>query len=128
MYTLTEKLWLNSDQTKIVPEGSPEAAWLLGPAGYIISDARAKALGLLRDPEDPQVDNNEGEGGEEDPQVDNKMPTPLPEGFPALAILKKAGITTYGQLAAASDLTKIKGIGEATAADIWEAFDEFNHD
>lgn len=45
----------------------------------------------------------------------------LPDDFPGLAALDAAGIHTYAQLRNAGDVTKIAGIGEATAAKIDEA-------
>lgn len=47
----------------------------------------------------------------------------LPDDFPGHAALKSAGITTYAQLRKVGDLTKIDGIGEATAAKIQEALE-----
>lgn len=46
MHTLSERTYVNRDSTKIVPEGSPDAAYLLGTAGDEISDETAKRLGL----------------------------------------------------------------------------------
>lgn len=46
MHTLTERTYVNRDSTKVVPEGSPQAAFLLGLAGDEISDETAKRLGL----------------------------------------------------------------------------------
>ena len=46
MHTLTAKTWVNKDSTKVVPEGSADAAYLLGLAGDEISDETATRLGL----------------------------------------------------------------------------------
>lgn len=46
MHTLTERTYVNADSTKVVPEGSTEAAWLLGVEGDEISDETAERLGL----------------------------------------------------------------------------------
>jgi hypothetical protein len=46
MHTLTAKTWVNANSTAVVPEGSPEAAWLLGLEGDEISDETAERLGL----------------------------------------------------------------------------------
>lgn len=46
MHTLTERTYVNRDSTKIVKEGSADAAYLLGIAGDEISDETAKRLGL----------------------------------------------------------------------------------
>jgi len=54
MYTLTERTYVNSDSTKVVDEGSTEAAWLLGIEGEEISDETAERLGLVGAPEAPK--------------------------------------------------------------------------
>ena len=46
MHTLTDRTYVNADSTKVVAEGSPDAAFLLGNAGDEISDETAKRLGL----------------------------------------------------------------------------------
>lgn len=46
MAVLTERTYVNADGTKVVPESSPEAAFLLGGEGDEIDDERAKALGI----------------------------------------------------------------------------------
>ena len=46
MHTLTERTYVNADSTAVVPEGSAEAAWLLGVEGDEISDETAERLGL----------------------------------------------------------------------------------
>lgn len=47
MHKLTERTYVNADSTKVVPEGSSEAALLLGSAGDEISDETAARLGLV---------------------------------------------------------------------------------
>lgn len=47
MFMLTGRTYVNRDSTKVVPEGSVDAAWLLGLAGDEISDETAKRLGLV---------------------------------------------------------------------------------
>jgi hypothetical protein len=49
MYTLKERTHVNADSTKVVPEGSVEAAYFLGNAGDEISEKTAKRLGLLEE-------------------------------------------------------------------------------
>lgn len=51
----------------------------------------------------------------------SKKTGPLPEDFPGRTALEEAGIDTYAKVRAAGDLTKIPGIGEATADKIAEA-------
>lgn len=46
MHTLTSRTYVNSDSTKVVDEGSPDAAYLLGDAGDEISAETAERLGL----------------------------------------------------------------------------------
>lgn len=46
MLRLTARLYLNSDRTKVVKHGDPDAAFLLGVAGALISEADAKRLGV----------------------------------------------------------------------------------
>jgi len=43
---LTERLYLNHDKTKVVRHGDPDAAFLLGPVGALISEEDAKRLGV----------------------------------------------------------------------------------
>jgi hypothetical protein len=45
----------------------------------------------------------------------------LPEGFPGLAALNAAGITTYGQARKVDDWTTIAGVGPSNAAKIQAA-------
>lgn len=48
----------------------------------------------------------------------------LPDDFPGYAALAAAGISTYAQLRKAGDVTKIEGIGPATAEKIETALSE----
>ena len=43
---LDRTLWLTADRDRVVEEGDPEAAYLLGTAGKEIPDDEAKRLGL----------------------------------------------------------------------------------
>jgi hypothetical protein len=47
MHKLTEKTYVNADSTKVVPEGDPEAAYLLGLEGDEISLETAQRVGLV---------------------------------------------------------------------------------
>lgn len=47
MHKLTAKTYVNKDSTKVVAEGSADAAYLLGLEGDEISDETAKRLGLV---------------------------------------------------------------------------------
>lgn len=51
LYKLTERTWVNSTRDKAVPDGSPEASFLLGGAGTEIELTEAKRLGLVKDKE-----------------------------------------------------------------------------
>ena len=46
MWTSTERLYVNSDKSKVVPEGSPEAKFLLCPAGGQVSLADCVRYGI----------------------------------------------------------------------------------
>lgn len=46
MHTLAKRTYVNSDSTKVVDEGSADAAYLLGNEGDEISDETATRLGL----------------------------------------------------------------------------------
>lgn len=46
MLRLTRRLYLNSDRTKVVEHDDPDAAFLIGPVGAVISEADAKRLGV----------------------------------------------------------------------------------
>ena len=48
---LTEKLWLTADQNRVVQDGDPDAAFLLGTPGKKIPKSEAARLGLLGDDE-----------------------------------------------------------------------------
>jgi hypothetical protein len=50
MYIATRRLYVNRDYSKVVPEDSPEAAFLLATPGKQISMPLAKRLGLLDKP------------------------------------------------------------------------------
>lgn len=129
-YTLTEKLWYTADHSRVVPDGDPEAAFLLGPAGHIISDEEAARLGLKGKPApknkakaapenkggvtfEPETKGSEGASSGDDDT--------LPEDFPAVDLLAKNGITTRARLAAVEDLESLEGIGETWAERIREA-------
>lgn len=43
---LTEAVYVNSDYTKVLKEGDPESAFLLGGKGTLITEADAKRLGV----------------------------------------------------------------------------------
>lgn len=43
---LDRTLWLTADKDKVVEDGSPEAAFLLGNEGTEIPDAEAERLGV----------------------------------------------------------------------------------
>lgn len=43
---LTKRLYLNGDRTKVVEHGDPDAAFLLGAGGALISEQDAKRLGV----------------------------------------------------------------------------------
>ena len=110
----------------MVPDGHPDAAFLLGTAGYDIPDAEAARLGLkgmeppankgMQPPAnkggfvfEPEVKGGEGRssGGTEPPSGDE-----LPDDFPAVDILRREGYTTYAQVKAVAVLTTIPGIGK----------------
>lgn len=46
MWTSTERLYVNRDKSKVVPEGSPEAKFLLCPAGGQVSDVDCQRYGI----------------------------------------------------------------------------------
>lgn len=43
---VTERLYWTADKRRVVPEGDPEAAFLYAPAGRLIPESEAAALGL----------------------------------------------------------------------------------
>lgn len=53
MVTLKARTYVNRDSSKVVPEGSVEAAWLLGNAGDEISEETAARLGLAGSVDEP---------------------------------------------------------------------------
>jgi hypothetical protein len=46
MLRLTRRLYLNSDKSKVVEHGDPDAAFLIGTKGALISEEDAKRLGV----------------------------------------------------------------------------------
>jgi hypothetical protein len=50
MFTLDRKLWLTADKERVVEDGHPDAAFLLGSAGTVIAEAEAERLGLKTAP------------------------------------------------------------------------------
>ena len=51
---LDRRLWLTADRDRVVEEGDPDAAFLLGTAGKEIPDAEAERLGLTAKPQAKQ--------------------------------------------------------------------------
>lgn len=47
---LDRTLWLTADKAKVVEDGDPKAAFLLGTAGKDVPDAEAERLGLSGKP------------------------------------------------------------------------------
>lgn len=45
---LGEKLWLTADRDEVVPDGDPQAAFLLGTAGTRVAVEEAERLGLVK--------------------------------------------------------------------------------
>lgn len=45
-HALDRTLWLTADKDRVVEDGDPAAAYLLGAAGATIDDAEAERLGL----------------------------------------------------------------------------------
>ncbi|RJQ32794.1 MAG: helix-hairpin-helix domain-containing protein [Peptococcaceae bacterium] len=78
-----------------------------------VPEGLAMALGL------PVSDSAPVQKPAPDPSFQN-VPLPLPEAIPARAFLLEAGLDTVDKLREKriSDLTKIKGIGQATAKNI----------
>lgn len=61
---LEEKLWLTADRERVVPDGDPEAAFLLGTPGKRVSADEAERLGLTgkKPPEAHKADEGADEG------------------------------------------------------------------
>ena len=53
MHTLDRKLWLTPDKDRVVEDGDPEAAFLLGNEGTEVSDDEAERLGLIKAAKEP---------------------------------------------------------------------------
>jgi len=83
-----QRLYLTADREQVVPEGDPEAAFLLAASGQIIPQKEADRLGFL------------------------------PEDFPGYESLVEAGILTVSAVREIEDLTAIKGIGKKIAEEI----------
>jgi len=73
------------------------------PAGKVSASAHPDiAPGVVEEPETASIPPEKQKGK-------------LPDDFPGRAALKEAGITKFGQILKVKDLTKIDGIGPATA-------------
>jgi len=71
----TERIYLNSEKTKAVPEGDPDGAWLWAAPGDDIPDEAAEKFGLVdggfkkrraakgKNVHDPRAGNGEKGGG-----------------------------------------------------------------
>jgi hypothetical protein len=53
-YMAQRRLYVNADRTKVVPEDSPEAAFLLAPEGDEVDDETAERLQLKRRKMEPE--------------------------------------------------------------------------
>jgi hypothetical protein len=86
MYVATSRLYVNRDYTKIVPEGSLEAARLLAAVGDGVEMALARRLGLLDPPPvepepapvEPEPAPVEPEPAPVEPEPDARMATGPP--------------------------------------------------
>ena len=56
-YVSKERLYLTIDRDKVVPEGDPDAAFLLAGEGGVIAEAEARRYGLL-DQVEPEPDRS----------------------------------------------------------------------
>ena len=108
MFKLDKRTYTNATWDKVVPETSPEAAFLVGGEGAEIDEAVAAKLGLTT--KDASADTE-----------DKALSGPLPDDFPGRSALADAGINTYAQLRKVDDVTDLPGVGPATAAKIAEA-------
>lgn len=105
-FELTRKLWYTADHERVVEDGDPEAAFLLGTPGKRIPDEEAERLGLTNVKAPAAVD----------PWI-----VALLDGVPGLtqsaaAALVGAGFATLTDLGRASDyeLSAINGVGDKT--------------
>ena len=64
-FLLKDKLWLTADQKTVVPDGHPDAAFLLGTPGKKVPHQQALDLGLIDEDGNPQV-LDLGQGGDEE--------------------------------------------------------------
>ena len=64
MWTSTARIYVNSEKTKVMAEGSPEAKFLLCPAGGQVSDVDCRRYGL--GPFDPTNENITDDTGAEE--------------------------------------------------------------
>lgn len=46
---LTQRCWLTADKSRVVPDGDPEAAFLYGNEGTLVSEREALELGAISD-------------------------------------------------------------------------------
>ena len=85
-----EKLWLTADKDRAVPDGHPDAAFLLVPAGGQIERFEAERLGLLDEVKDAEATADDH--GDEEPTDDQEASEEEPsEDAEATADDKPAG-------------------------------------
>lgn len=101
MHTLKARTYVNADSTKVVPEGSTEAAYLLGGEGDEISDETAARLGLTA---------ADSAGGYADLKVDDLKVLASEKGVELPAGAKKADIV---EALEASDAAAAEASGTA---------------
>ena len=71
---LDRTLWLTAGRDRVVEDGDPEAAFLLGTAGKEIPDAEAERLGLVGKPKAAPVEEKQAEesANKQAPPASNK--------------------------------------------------------
>ncbi len=85
----------------------------------------AEAPGSVANPVSETAGDAVGEAGGGEADDSSAKKGKLPEGFPGLAALSEAGVTSYGKLRTLKgDYTSIPGVGDATAAKIKEELGE----
>jgi hypothetical protein len=91
-------------------------------ARHFVRTGRAEYVQESEGADDGGAEEQVASGGSDEGVVDGGVSQGevdvLPDDLPGLRALHAAGIATWGQLAAIDDLTTVKGIGAATAAQI----------
>jgi hypothetical protein len=98
---LGETLWLTADRDRVVPEGDPEAAFLLGTAGKRVAVEEAERLGLIKAGKAKKAEDEPEEPAEPAENLDALNRDELNELAESLGVENPAGLPNKDAVIAA---------------------------